>query len=212
MKTDTVQDNLRKSEILLKPSFDVWLRWADVLRQRLQTIRQIYLDHQQQNAAAQTGRLHERLQLVLDGRLSRHYTHMRYAPLLQLTKGADCFVDLQIMALANIFRDTLEVFPQLSADMQKLLNAPWGDSVVGRLATDLFRGPVGSLNEGIGSGYPRDKQLPSVLEQLLYKETSGSTRAARQTTLTGEEYKRWVDIARRYAKNTGHVTTAGRIV
>jgi hypothetical protein len=59
-----------------------------------------------------------------------------------------------IAGLAVLLRETLVYLPELSTDMQKLLKSPWHNHCVGRLADELFRGPMGKESEGIGSGHP----------------------------------------------------------
>lgn len=200
------------SETLTKASFDVWLRWADVLAARLGTVRQVYADHAMAEAAVKTGGYLSRLRFVLDGALAQHLAHQRYAALNQSLAGQDRFVDMQIQALASVFRAVLADFPTLSGDMQTLLHSRWEGNCNGRLASDLFRGPMGTLNEGIGSGYPRDKQLPGVLDQLLQVEATGSSRMPRQTTLSPEEQQRWQETSRRWAMmNSRHLRSAGRV-
>lgn len=195
-----------------KASFDVWLRWADVLATRLETARQVYTEHGVAEGATRAAGIVSRLRFVLDGALAKHLSFQPYAALNQLTHGQDKFTEMQIQALASVFRLMLENFPALSKDMQKLLNSRWEGSCNGRVASDLFRGPVGTLNEGIGSGYPRDGRLPGVLEQLLQLEESGSARSARQTTLSAEEQQRWQETARRWASmNSNHLRSAGRL-
>lgn len=195
-----------------KASFDVWLRWADVLATRLETARQVYTEKSMADGVTHMAGFISRLRFVLDGALAKHLSFQPYAALNQLTHGEDKFTEMQIQALASVFRLVLEAFPSLSKDMQKLLNSRWEGNCNGRVAMDLFRGPVGTLNEGIGSGYPRDGQLPGVLEQLLQLEEDGSARSARQTTLSAEEQQRWQETARRWASmNSNHLRSAGRL-
>lgn len=195
-----------------KASFDVWLRWADVLANRLETARQVYTENHAADGATRATAFVSRLRFVVDGALAKHLSFQPYAALNQLTHGEDKFTEMQIQALASVFRLVLEAFPGLSKDMQKLLNSRWEGNCNGRVASDLFRGPVGTLNEGIGSGLARDGQLPGVLEQLLQLEESGSARSARQTTLSAEEHQRWHETARRWATmNSNHLRSAGRL-
>ncbi len=195
-----------------KASFDVWLRWADVLSHRLTTVKDIYSG---QNAAEDASRVSGylgQLRFVLDGALAQHLVHRPYNQLNELSYGQDKLFDMQIQALATVFRNVLEDFPKISKDMQKMLNSRWENNCNGRIAMDLFRGSVGSLNEGIASGHARDGQLPGVIDQLLNLEGTGSSRAPRQTTLSAEEQARWQDTARRWATmNSTHLRSAGRL-
>ncbi len=195
-----------------KASFDVWLRWADVLMHRLTSIKEIYSGQMDAEAVGRVGGYLGQLRFVLDGALARHLVHRPYAQLNELSYGQDKLFDMQIQALTSVFRNVLTDFPQISKDMQKMLNSRWEGNCNGRVAMDIFRGPVGTLNEGIGSGYPRDGQLPAVLDQLLLLEGTGSSRTPRQTTLSAEEQIRWQDTARRWASmNSTHLRSAGRL-
>ena len=195
-----------------KASFDVWLRWADVLLHRLTTVKDIYGGQNDAENVSRIGSYLGQLRFVLDGALARHLVHRPYAQLNELSYGQDRLFDMQIQALTSVFRNVLADFPQISKDMQKILNSRWEGNCNGRIAMDLFRGPVGSLNEGIASGHARDGQLPGVIEQLLLLEETGSTRAPRQTTLSAEEQIRWQDTARRWASmNSTHLRSAGRL-
>jgi hypothetical protein len=86
-----------------------------------------------------------------------------------------------IMGLAVLFHETLERLPELSADMQKLLKSPWYDNCNGRMASELFRGPMDNEAEGIGSGFPEHRRLPMALKNLLERESMGDKRHPRQT-------------------------------
>lgn len=195
-----------------KASFDVWLRWADVLTARLDTVRTVYAEHTMTDVASKVATHISRLRFVLDGALAKHLSFQPYATLNQLAHGEEKFTDMQIQALSSVFRAVLIDFPETSKDMQKLLNSRWEGNCNGRQAMDLFRGPMSTLNEGIGSGHPRDGQLPGVLEQLLRLEETGSARTERQTTLSAEEQTRWQETARRWATmNSNHLRGAGRL-
>ena len=89
--------------------------------------------------------------------------------------------DEQIIdGLTVLFREALGMLPPLSADMQKLLKSEWFDKCNGRLASELFRGPMGNMPEGIGSGYPEQGRLPEVLAALLQRERVGDARQPRK--------------------------------
>ncbi len=194
-----------------KPSLDIWLRWADVLGQRLDTVRQVYEDHDQHESVSPAAALIIRLQHVLAGALERHLADMPYAALKQV-QSPERSEELQCQALASIFTSALEQLPAFSKDMQKLLNSTWYGQCGGRQASDLFKGPRGALNEGIGSGHPRDGHLPQMLEMLLEQEKSGSTRPPRPSTLSAEEQQKWNDTARRWAlRNSATLRRAGRV-
>jgi hypothetical protein len=194
-----------------KPSFDVWLRWADVLGQRLETVRQVYSDHAHHDAAMRVGMSISRLHHILAGELERHLAVRTYA-VLQQEQGTARYDEIQILALASIFTTVLEQMPTQSKDMQKLLKSPWYGQCNGRLASDLFKGARGTLNEGLGSGLPRDGHLPLMIETLLEQESAGTGRPQRQTTLSVEDQQKWAETARRWAiSNSTHLRSAGRV-
>ena len=47
--------------------------------------------------------------------------------------------------------------------MQKLAKSPWHAKSGDRLIDELFHGPMGDEQEGIGSGYPEHGRLPQVI-------------------------------------------------
>lgn len=194
-----------------KPSLDIWLRWADVLGQRLETVRQVYEDNNLHEAASPAAALVIRLQHVLAGELERHLAVTTYAA-LQQTQSPERAEEVQCQALASIFISALEQLPDFSKDMQKLLSSIWHGQCGGRQASDLFKGPRGTINEGIGSGHPRDGHLPHMLETLLEQEKAGSVRPPRASTLSPEEQQKWNDTARRWAlRNSATLRRAGRV-
>jgi hypothetical protein len=128
-----------------------------------------------------------------------------------------------IDGLAILMRETLDLLPMLSADMQKLMKSEWYDKCNGRIASELFRGPMGDLPRGIGSGHAEQGRLPAFLLALLERERIGDTRQPRQelprhadgevafTEDPGPE-RRTVDVKRRWAdKNSSHLRSAGRV-
>ncbi|MEJ0061798.1 MAG: hypothetical protein WDO70_00985 [Alphaproteobacteria bacterium] len=195
-----------------KPSFDIWLRWADVLARRLDTVRQVYEDHGDHDSTAKTAVYLGQLQHVLAGALARYLSGQPYAALNQLSHGQEKLDETQIRALAGIFRAALDALPKISRDMQKLLHSKWNGECSGRLASDLFKGPRGAVNEGIGSGLPHDGQLPQALDALLRQEETGEQRPARVSALSADQQQRWTDTARRWAdQNSGHLRRAGSV-
>ena len=48
------------------------------------------------------------------------------------------------------------------------------------LASELFRGPMGNEEEGIGTGLPENGRLPEVLQNLLERERIGDGRQPRE--------------------------------
>lgn len=200
------------ARVTSKPSFDVWLRWAEVLCQRLEAVYQVYEDHGAHDKATRAVIGLSRLHSILAGKLAQHLSVLPYAQLQQMTAGGNRFEEAQITALTGIFHTALRELPDISKDMQKLLKSSWHGECNGRLASDLFKGPRGSVNEGIGSGLARDGMLPMALEQLLQQEQMGGIRTPSQTGLSAEQQQRWMETSRRWAaRNSVHLRRAGRV-
>lgn len=197
---------------LKKPSFDTWLLRADTLSQRLNTIYRVYEDNGQHDKASRVAIKLSHIHSIMAGQFERHLSEQPYAVLQRLSAGAQGLEDAQIAILAAVFLTTLKEFPSISKDMQKLLKSPWQGECNGRLASDLFKGPRGSHNEGIGSGQAIDGMLPMLLEDLLQQEEKGETRATRHSVLTPQERQRWAETARRWAEqNSVHLRRAGQV-
>ncbi len=195
-----------------KPSFDLWLRWSDILDQRLETVRDVYDEHGVADKASRVGSLLSRLHAILAGELARHLSVLPYAALQQLSHGPNRSQESQIQALASIFQTALHELPLISKDMQKLLHSNWHGECNGRVASDLFKGPRGAVNAGIGSGLPRDGMLPSVMEQLLDQEDTAGAREPSQNVLSADEQQRWAETSRRWGlRNTAHLRRAVRL-
>lgn len=128
-----------------------------------------------------------------------------------------------VAGLAVLLRETLSRLPALSSDMQFLLKSPWFDKCNGRLASELFRGPMGNEPEGIGSGYAEHGRLPEVLENLIEREDTGDYRQPRAalhrhaqsgeiSDAFGSPQRSDDDIRRRWTdKNSQYMRSAGRV-
>jgi hypothetical protein len=168
------------SQIVLKPAHEEWLRWAQVVIDRLTTCVHTYsrppyedifmADHERQVKIAKTVDLLRRINALIDE---------ADTPTNSLADVAH-YDERVIAGLAVLLRDTLDRLPELSTDMQKLLKSPWYDKCNGRLASELFRGPGGNEPEGIGSGHPEHGRLPEILYNLLEREQIGDSRKPRQ--------------------------------
>ena len=164
---------------LQKPSHEDWLFWTDVVIDRLSTCVKIYahppfdvrLIEKDSNAkkAAALDLLH-RVHALIDGAetptdsladVAHHDEHV-------------------VSGLAMLLQEVLTLLPVLSSDMQTLLKSPWQAKHNGKLAEELFRGPRGRDNEGMGSGYPEHGRLPAVLKALLEREQVGDGRQPRE--------------------------------
>lgn len=191
-----------------KPAREEWVRWAGVVIDRLTTCVHIYSkpphddvfvpDSERQSKNARTLDLLRRIYALTD----------------DADTPTDSLDDLEhhdervIAGLAVLLRDTMILLPDLSADMQKFLKSPWYDNCNGRLATELFRGPLGNEPEGIGSGYAEHGRLPRALEELLEREQMGETRRSRESLFREEKPQRHEDTRRR---NPRYLRTAGQV-
>ena len=163
-----------------KPSHSEWMEWAQIVLDRLTTCVHVYskppyadvfmleAERQKKNGTALSllRRIHD---MVTDSEtptesLADVYHHDERA----------------IAGLTVLMRETLDLLPVISADMQKLLKSEWYDRCNGRIASELFRGPMGDLQRGIGSGYAEQGRLPEVLAQLLERERIGDRRHPRK--------------------------------
>jgi hypothetical protein len=209
------------SQTTYKPSHEEWLRWANVVIDRLTTCVHTYSrppyeeifmadqERQMKNAAA-VNLLHRVHALTEDSD----------TPTDSLTDVAH-HDERVIAGLALLMKETLDQLPALSTDMQMLLKSPWFDKCAGRLANELFRGPMNNEIEGIGSGHPEHGRLPEALQNLLEREMIGDTRKPRQelhrhrpesdsTIQAGAEPQR-LDGNRRWADKSNRIRTAGQV-
>ncbi len=106
--------------------------------------------------------------------------------------------------------------------MQKLLKSPWFDNCNGRLASELFRGPMNNEPEGIGSGHVEHGRLPASLEKLFERERGGDSRQPRKALHRHSETRRdndnpgpkrhTKDAKRRWAdRNSSSLRSAGQV-
>ncbi len=166
-----------------KPAHEEWMRWAEVVIDRLTTCVHVYSkpphdgdfmpEAERQAKNAKTLDLLRRIHGLTD----------------DASTPSDSFEDVEnhnervIAGLRVLMQETLERLPDLSTDMQKLLKSPWFDKCNGRLANELFRGPMGNEEEGIGSGQPEHGRLPEALTDLLEEEEMGDIRSSREVVV-----------------------------
>ena len=195
-----------------KPSHEEWLRWSQVVIDRLTTSVHVYSkpphedvfmpEQARQTKNADTLNLLRRIHALTDE---------ADTPTESLTEVA--YHDERVIAgLAVLLRDTLVRLPALSTDMQALLKSPWHSKCAGRLADELFRGPLGNEPEGIGSGHPEHGRLPEVLQNLLEREQTGEARRPRDALVRESEPRRQDETQRRWTdKNSRFLRSAGRV-
>lgn len=163
-----------------KPSHSEWMDWAQVVVDRLTTCVHVYskppyddvmmLDKDRQDKNDVTLNLLRRVHALIDD------SETPTESLGDVARHDERVID----GLSLLFAETLGLLPTLSADMQKLLKSEWYDKCNGRIASELFRGPMGDLPKGIGSGYAEQGRLPSVLAGLLERERVGDVRVPRK--------------------------------
>lgn len=202
---------MRQEEDKLKPDFEEWLYWSNVVIDRLTTCVHVYSkpphedifmpEKDRQHRNAQTINLLKRIHALIDE------TDTPSDSLDELDHHAERVID----GLALLFKETLEHLPELSMDMQKLLKSPWHSKCAGRLAEELFRGPGGNEMEGMGSGIPEHGRLPSVLANMLENEQVGDGRAARQELLGSSPSREDRTSGRWGEHNSRILRSAGRI-
>jgi alpha-ketoglutarate-dependent taurine dioxygenase len=197
-----------------KPSYDEWMYWTQVIVDRLTTITHVYGNPPHVDVfMAEKERQTKLSDTVAVLRKLHHATDEHELRLPQEFNEAVAHEEQLIAELQILYRDILARLPDWSEDMQKLLKSPWFDQCAGKLAQILFRGPMGSENEGIGSGFAEHGRLPAVIDGLLDREASGIIRAPREEKPRhAEKLMRREELARLWAKrNSAYLRTAGRV-
>src|SRR5580704_14871757 len=118
-----------------KPSHEEWIYWAKVVESRLTTCVHIYSkppfnevfiaekERQEKNAAVLA--LLRRIYSLIDG------GETPTESLADVAHHDERVID----GLEVLMRETLDMLPGLSTDMQKLLESPWYDKCNGRVAS-----------------------------------------------------------------------------
>ncbi len=198
----------------LKPSYDEWMYWTQVIVDRLTTVAHVYGNPPHPDVFMPERERQDKLSLTID--VLRHLHEQTDESELHMpgetTKASEREAHY-ITALQPVYVDILRRLPGWSEDMQKLLKSPWFDNCNGKLANILFRGPDGRETEGIGSGRPENGRLPEMIAVLLDREAVNDTRAPRiekpravQHSMSRE------DLARLWGKrNSSFLRSAGRM-
>jgi hypothetical protein len=205
-----------------KPSHEEWLRWAQVVIDRLTTCVHVYskppypevfiTEKERQDKNARTLQLLRSIHTLTD----------------EADTPTDSLADVAhhdervVAGLAQLLLQAKAALPELSTDMQKLLKTHWFDNCNGRLASELFRGPMGNEPEGIGSGHAEHGRLPLSLDNLFEREKEGDVRQPREALHRHKEGRRendgpgpkrhTADAKRRWAdRNSSSLRSAGRV-
>jgi len=213
------------NEQIFKPSHDEWLRWSQVVIDRLAACVHVYSKPPHDDVFIAEKDRQEKNARTLD--LLRRV----YALIDEAETPTDSLADVAhhdervISGLVVLMKETLDALPELSTDMQRLLKSPWYDRCNGGVANELFRGPMDNQSEGIGSGHPEHRRLPLALYNLIEREKIGEGRQPREALHrhqvgnphrdVGDGPQRSDDehdVKRRWAdKNSRHLRSAGRI-
>lgn len=198
----------------LKPSYDEWMYWTQVIVDRLTTITHVYSQPPHPDVFMPERERQAKLSLTVD--VLRHLHEQTDENELH-TPGQNQETASRegryIGALQPIYVDILRRMPTWSDDMQKLLKSPWFDNCNGKLANILFRGPEGRETEGIGSGYPENGRLPEMISTLLDREGLGDIRSPRveKPRMAPQNMSR-EELARLWGKkNSSFLRSAGRV-
>ncbi|QQR69770.1 MAG: hypothetical protein IPI58_03725 [Alphaproteobacteria bacterium] len=157
-----------------RASFYAWRHWARILERRLTTVALVYRQHAYLDRAARAEQLRQRL---ANGFLPVERAHIAPRPGIPGTDDPVRLQELAIYLARDALVEALQDMPLWSQDMQRLMECSWqSESACDRITSELFHGPAHALDEGIGSGYPADGQLPSVIEDLIESESLSGDR------------------------------------
>jgi hypothetical protein len=161
-------------EAIQAPStYAVWQKWAKALQRQFERIAEIYEAHEEGAEAEKLKSFVERLKLFIDPVAHAQELARRNYDVKGSVKK---LYVLALISLESLFREALVMMPQLSEDMQRLLNSSPVGNCNGRTASDVFKGPHRSINEGIGRGVVDEPdRLPWQLFQLLEQVEVGGT-------------------------------------
>lgn len=198
----------------IKPSYDEWMYWTQVVVDRLTTITHVYGNPPHPDVFIAEKERQDKLSATVAVMRSLH--DLTDAFELSIPKNAVDTGQREAELIAHIqpvFATVLERLPQWSNDMQRLLKSPWMNECAGKLAMILFRGPEGRLKEGIGSGMVEHGRLPAQIEEMLDREAAGGERAPRvEKPRFADPRMRREEVARLWAKhNSAFLRSAGRM-
>jgi len=199
----------------IRPSYDEWMYWAQVVIDRLTTVARVYAnpphpevfipEKERQAKLAETTDIMRHLHDLTD----EHEFSLPHEE-VEAKKEAE---ERLLESVLPVFREILRRLPEWSADMQRLLQSPWSRDCNGKLAHILFCGESDRLAEGIGSGMPENGRLPETLAALVDREMAGGTRAPRlEKPRMAEKSMRRAELAKLWVKHNGaFLRTAGRM-
>jgi hypothetical protein len=158
-----------------KSTYDVWQKWAKVLVRQLDQVADVYEYHEETGEAERLNAYLDNLRLFVDPLAHAQELARRD---YDVQGGVNKLYLLSLTMLQGLFREALGMMQEISEDMQRILKSPCNGNCNGRTASDIFKGPHSTQNEGIGSGIPDERGgLPWILQDLL-----------EQAEVGGEEY------------------------
>lgn len=200
-----------------KPSHDEWVHWGQVVIDRLTTCAHVYAKPPHDDVFIPEAERQEKTSNTVNFLRRIHtLTDEADTPSDSLDEMDD-HRERVIAGLAVLLHETLGRLPQISQDMQKLLKSHWHDNCNGRLARELFRGPMDNEPEGIGTGLVENGRLPESLHNLLDREQIGDSRAHGKTAegkaaasdnapqRHDEMPKKWASRNSRFLRSAGQV-------
>ncbi|MGE4351901.1 MAG: hypothetical protein AB7E52_06910 [Bdellovibrionales bacterium] len=198
----------------IKPSYDEWMYWTQVVVDRLTTISHVYSNPPHPEIFIAEKERQEKLDDTVV--VMRRLHELTDAFELDIPKEAADVAEREAALISQLqpaFQAVMERLPQWSNDMQRLLRSPWMNQCEGKLATILFRGQDGRLKEGIGSGMVEHGRLPAQIAEMLDREAAGGDRAPRvEKPRFADARMRREEVARLWAKhNSAFLRTAGRM-
>ena len=202
------------TEVQHKPTTEEWLSWANVVIDRLTECAHIYgqkeplpagifmADAERQKKTNATVSLLRRIYILVD------QLEMPTASV----SDAHIHDEHTIRGLTVLFDELLQAMPELSTDMQKLLQSQWHSKFPNQAAETLFYGQKDE-SHGIGSGNVEHGRLPATLAELIEREQVGITRLPREDLLRhGEPRRNDPDSRRRWVEqNSKFLRSAGRV-
>ncbi|MCL2469276.1 MAG: hypothetical protein FWF24_03485 [Alphaproteobacteria bacterium] len=199
----------------IKPSYDEWMYFTQVVLDRLSTVTQIYKNPPHVDAYMREKERQEKLGMTVAVMRQLHtLTDEPAFGLFEEDQDTSALEEGLIAQIQLAMVDVLAKLPIWSADMQLLLKSPWMQNCAGKVATILFRGPERREEEGIGSGMVEHGRLPAKLAAMVDLESAGGERAARvkKPAAAQGDVMRREDLARLWAKQNGaFLRTAGRM-
>jgi hypothetical protein len=195
-----------------KPSIEEWLHLAGIVIDRITDCVHVYKKPPNSDVFMAEAEIQEKSNAALA------LLHRIHAVVDKSDTPSDYVPDVHVHdeqtidGVALLFRETLELLPSLSENMQKLLKSPWQKKFPNKIAEKIFLG-TGDETTGIGSGYADHGRLPAALAAILEREMIGDTRHPREALLQhGEPRRHDVESRQRWTEqNSRFLRTAGRV-